>query len=257
MQIFGEAAEQYDVGRPGYAGQLVPEVLAYAGATTRSAVEVGAGTGKATVPFMAAGVAVTCVEPDPRMAAVLRRNAPAARIVVSTFDAWRPDAAYDLLYAATSWHWVAADRQWDLAHAALTSGGSVALFWNPQGVLDPAVHAALAEVDRRIGMADAPHAKPATAYGPAAGDWSGPVGWPAPSCRADGRFTDLRSRRFRQQTRYSTARYLDFLASVSSYRMLPAATLERALTETAAVLDEHGGGIDMLHLTDLFLARRN
>ncbi len=39
--------------------------------------------------------------------------------------------------------------------------------------------------------------------------------------------------------------------------MLPAAALERALTETAAVLGEHGGGIDMLHLTDLFLARRS
>lgn len=54
-------------------------MLAYAGldGADRGApvLEVGAGTGKATLALAERGLAVTCLEPDPRMAAVLRSNA--------------------------------------------------------------------------------------------------------------------------------------------------------------------------------------
>jgi len=63
--IFGEVAELYDAARPGYADALAGEVLAYAGLGGRAAVEVGAGTGKATVAFAAQGIPLLCVEPDP------------------------------------------------------------------------------------------------------------------------------------------------------------------------------------------------
>ncbi|MFG2235780.1 hypothetical protein ACGFNX_38250 [Streptomyces sp. NPDC048723] len=71
-QVFGEVAELYDAARPGYADALAAEVLAYADPGGRTAVEVGAGTGKATVAFAALGTPVVCIEPDPRMAEVLR-----------------------------------------------------------------------------------------------------------------------------------------------------------------------------------------
>ncbi|MDX6331951.1 MAG: hypothetical protein QOI83_4334, partial [Streptomycetaceae bacterium] len=67
-KLFGEVAELYDAGRPGYSDAMVTEVLAYAALGDRAAVEVGAGTGKATLPFAALGIALVCVEPDARMA---------------------------------------------------------------------------------------------------------------------------------------------------------------------------------------------
>ncbi|MFF4387970.1 class I SAM-dependent methyltransferase [Streptomyces sp. NPDC001552] len=73
-QVFGEVAELYDAARPGYADALATEVLAYAAPDGRTAVEVCAGTGKATLAFAVLGASVVCIEPDPRMAGVLRRN---------------------------------------------------------------------------------------------------------------------------------------------------------------------------------------
>jgi SAM-dependent methyltransferase len=252
--VFGAAAEAYDAGRPGYHPGLVTEVLRYAGPSAGTAVEVGAGTGKATVLFAAAGVAVTCVEPDARMAEVLRRNTsryPGTAIEVSSFEDWRPgDRRFAMLLAATSWHWVDPARGWELVAGALAPAGVVALFWNPQGVIDDGLHADLARVDARHGISDAPHARPASAYGPE-------PEWPAAGSRSDGRFHDLREVRLRQETRYDTDRYLNFLDSVSTYRLLPADRRGRVLAETADVLDRHGGGVTMLHLTDLFLARRS
>ncbi|MBC3843920.1 class I SAM-dependent methyltransferase [Streptacidiphilus sp. 4-A2] len=258
-RVFGEAAELYDAARPGYADALVAEVLAYARLGDRPALEVGAGTGKATVPFAAQGIPLVCVEPDPRMAEVLRRNTeryPGVRVEVGGFEEWQPGSRrFGLLFAATCWHWLDRARRWDLAHTVLDPGGSLALFWNPHSVLDTGLHAGLAEIDRRHGIEDSPHSEPSSAYGDRPGDWGDDFDWPETECRRDGRFTDLRSFRFRQEVRYGTERYLSHLASVSTYRVLPDDRREQALADTARLLDAHGGGIDMLHVSDLFLAR--
>ncbi|MFI6849944.1 class I SAM-dependent methyltransferase [Kitasatospora sp. NBC_00085] len=258
-RVFGEVAELYDAARPGYADALVAEVLAYAALGDRAAVEVGAGTGKATLPFAALGTPLVCIEPDPRMADVLRRNTepyPGVRVHAGSFEEWQPDGrGFGLLLAAMSWHWVDPQRRWDLAHEALVPGGAVALFWNPQGIRDPELHAALAEVDHRHGITDSPHKDLTSAYGEAAGNWAGLPGWPDDECRRDGRFTDLRSIRYRQEQHYDTARYLGYLASLSRYRLLPPDRREHVLADTARVLDAHGGSIAMDLLSDLFLAR--
>ncbi|MFD0273062.1 class I SAM-dependent methyltransferase [Kitasatospora sp. NPDC127111] len=258
-QVFGEVAELYDAARPGYADALAEEVLAYAELGDRTAVEIGAGTGKATLPFAALGTPLLCIEPDVRMAEVLRRNTagfPRVRVQTGRFEDWQPDGRrFGLVYAATSWHWVAPERRWDLVHDALAPGGAVALFWNPHGTRDPRLLAALAEVDRRHGLRQTPHSASASDYGQTPGDWADVLEWPEEQCRRDGRFTDLRAVRYRQERYYDTERYLGLLASVSAYRVLPPERLERTLADTAEVLDAHGGGIAMDQLTDLFLAR--
>ncbi|MFJ6749447.1 MULTISPECIES: hypothetical protein [unclassified Streptomyces] len=73
--------------------------------------------------------------------------------------------------------------------------------------------------------------------------------------RRDGRFTDLRAVRFRQERRYDTDHYLRYLASLSAYRVLPDVSREQALAEARSLLDAHGGGIDVHQVTDVFLAR--
>ncbi|WP_327176377.1 class I SAM-dependent methyltransferase [Streptomyces sp. NBC_01335] len=259
--VFGEVAEVYDGGRPGYAEELVTEVLEYADLGGRAALEVGAGTGKATGLFAARGVPVVCVEPDARMAEVLRHNTaahPQVRVEVGDFEEWDPAGRrFGLLFAATSWHWVNPERRWDLAHSVLEPGGSLALFWNPVAVVDPELFAGLRDIDRFHGVEEPPHDALASRYGPEAGTVDGVEGpgWPVNEIRRDGRFTDLRTVRFRQPMRYDTARYLAFLTSVSAYRVIPERSLAQLLVETGRLLDSRGGAIDMLRINDLVLAR--
>ncbi|OKI53684.1 hypothetical protein AMK15_28620 [Streptomyces sp. MJM1172] len=90
-QVFGEVAELYDAARPGYSNELVADVLTYAALGDRAAVEIGAGTGKATVPFAELGTPLVCLEPDPRMAEVLRRNTArysGVQVEVDGFESW-------------------------------------------------------------------------------------------------------------------------------------------------------------------------
>lgn len=69
-------AEAYERFRPGYPVELVDLVTAFAGRPVRTALEIGAGTGKATRLFAGQGVAVTATEPDDAMLAQLRAHVP-------------------------------------------------------------------------------------------------------------------------------------------------------------------------------------
>lgn len=239
--VFGEAVEEYDSARPGYPAQLVTDVLDYAG--PGPVLEVGAGTGKATAGFAARGVSLTCVEPDPRMAAVLTAKCPGVRVENGIFEDYVPDQAFGLLYCAQAWHWVDEERRWDLAHAALAPGGAVAVFWNLYVVADPDLRTALAGVDERYGVTTSSlhRATP-------------PAGEPAEHPLVDDpRFTDLGQRRYQHTDRYDTARYLDLVRSISAYRMLAPDAREALLAEVAGLL---GDGVEMAFATDLTLARR-
>jgi len=89
--VFGEVAEQYDRARPSYPDALFDTIIEYGGlALGDVALEIGAGTGKATRGFLARGIAVHALEPSPGMAAVLRDHGVDAE--ETTFEAWDPES---------------------------------------------------------------------------------------------------------------------------------------------------------------------
>ncbi|GAA3236567.1 methyltransferase domain-containing protein [Nonomuraea helvata] len=240
--VFGEAVEQYDSARPDYPAQLITDVLEYA--PPGPALEVGAGTGKATAGFAARGADLTCIEPDPRMAAALTAKCPGARVEIGFFEAYVPDRAFTLLYSAQAWHWIDERRRWDLAHATLAPSGAVAVFWNHYVVTDPDLRAALAAVDSRYGVTTSSMHR----------DGSPRAERSEHELAHDPRYTDLDQRHYTRTDRYGTGRYLDLARSVSAYRILAPDTREEVMEEFAALLGRDG--VDLTFTTDLTLARR-
>jgi SAM-dependent methyltransferase len=128
--IFGEHAVSYDRHRPAYPTVVIDRVLGLVPATR--ALEVGAGTGKATEAIAREGVELVCLEPSRGMAALLeQKRLPGVDVVVSTFEDWEgaPDG-FDLIFAAQAWHWVDRATGYDKARTLLRSGGALALVWN-------------------------------------------------------------------------------------------------------------------------------
>ncbi|MER6590830.1 class I SAM-dependent methyltransferase [Micromonospora purpureochromogenes] len=83
--------------------ELFDMVMTYAGQPVRTALEIGAGTGKATRLFAERGLTVTATEPDGAMLAELRKHVAASvRTVQAAFEDLRPGERYGLVYAAAS-----------------------------------------------------------------------------------------------------------------------------------------------------------
>src|SRR5215212_6661519 len=84
---FQEVPELYDRARPTYPDALFDDLEEMAGLRPGSRVlEIGPGTGKATVSLAGRGYGITGVELGADLAAVARRNVPQVEIVVADFE---------------------------------------------------------------------------------------------------------------------------------------------------------------------------
>jgi SAM-dependent methyltransferase len=245
--VFGGVARAYDEARPGYPAAVADAVLDYAGhgGAAGPLVEVGAGTGKATALFAGHRAALTCVEPDPRMATVLRERFPGVTVAGCGFEEWTPPpGGVALVYSAQAWHWVDPARRWRLAYEALAPGGALALFGHGYDVADAALAAALDAVYARV----APQALDRSA--PAAQPWM------VVEMRDCGLFTDVRLLRFDAVVGFPADRYLALLDTFSAQRLLPEAVRVRLFDALGEVLDAHGGSVPVRLDTALALGRR-
>jgi SAM-dependent methyltransferase len=231
--VFGEVAGEYEDVRAGYSDELVTAVFDYLGRVPERVVEVGAGTGKATGAFAARGVPLTCVEPDPAMAAVLAERFPRAEVVVSRFEDWTPPAGgVPLLICAQAWHWVDEATRLALAHAALAPGGVLALFGHQYGFADPEVEAEINKVYARYApeLLDQARLPPAPT-----------AAWMTTELAGSPLFTRVEQRDFERIVSYPTERYVRLLNTFSPHRMLAEERRARLLAGIAEVVDAHGG----------------
>ncbi|GAB2941902.1 class I SAM-dependent methyltransferase [Nonomuraea fastidiosa] len=229
---FGMIAAAYERFRPGYPDELADLVMAYAGRPVTTALEIGAGTGKATRLFARHGVAVTATDPDPAMLAELRKHVPAnVTTVRAAFEDLRPGETYPLVYAAAALHWTDPSERWSRMAALLEPGGVFASVGGPLRLCDPALEEAVTEA-RRPFIADdtipAPDGTPSDA----------PMQWPGSELERSEWFRDVRQEVIPRRVVLSARDYAGHLSTVSAYLMLPDERREQVLGRILEVLPE-------------------
>ncbi len=241
--IFGRDAVAYEDARPSYPAAAIDQVRGLVAAAC--AVEVGAGTGKATEAMASPGLVLTCLEPSPQMAAILEsKRLPGVSVTMTTFEDWDAEpGSLDLIYAAQAWHWVDPEIGFGKALSLLRPGGVLALLWNIP--LDRyrrhqelyARHAPhlLAERDERIKRRD-DH------------DW-------ATDMEASG-FVDV-SRFTHKWSEHLTARsYRALYSTYSDHMMLDEPERTRLLDGLAADVESWGGTVEVEYRTEVFGGRK-
>jgi SAM-dependent methyltransferase len=156
-RVFDEVPELYDRVRPGYPDELFADLVAVTGLAGDGAVlEVGCGTGQATRSLAALGRSVTAVEPGAGMAALARRRLAGfgnVRLERATFEEWDDRGRrFDVLVAASAWHWVDPTVGWQRAHDLLRHEGWIALLGNVvvHRPGEPEVYAETADLHERF-----------------------------------------------------------------------------------------------------------
>jgi SAM-dependent methyltransferase len=254
--VFGEVAETYHDVRPGYPEALLDDLVAFVGRRRPRSLEVGAGTGKATVALAARGASVVALEPSPTMAAIARRTCsqyPHVSIVGSGFEQWLmpPAARFDLVFSAQAWHWVDASIGYAKAHEVLRSRGVLALFWNRPTWEESELRGELDDIYSR-------HAPELHARAP---------GYPGltthdldqeqeQQIRDSALFDDPDLRVYRWSLPYGSDAYVRLLTTQSDHRMLAAQVREPLLDAVRAAIDRQGGRLTVDYATTLFLTRK-
>ena len=227
---FGTVAQAYERFRPGYPAELFDLVTTYAGRPVLTALEIGAGTGKATRLFADRGVAVTATEPDGEMLAELRKHVPAnVRTVQAAFEDLRPGERYGLVYAAASLHWTNPEGRWSRMAALLEPGGVFASCGGPAGLAD----AAVAEAVR---AARAPFLESDDIPSPDGTPPGDDTQWPGTELRQSGWFAGLEQAVIERRLTMTAHDFIGYLSTVSAYLELPASVQEQVYGRIFQVL---------------------
>jgi SAM-dependent methyltransferase len=138
--VFGRDPRAYDRARLPYPKRLYSILERRCGLGAGTAVlEIGPGTGIATRELLGRGASpMTLVEVDPRLARYLRatvaRSASRVRIVRAPFEAAKlPTSGFDLVVAASSFHWLPQRRALRKVARVLHPGGWWAAWNNHHG----------------------------------------------------------------------------------------------------------------------------
>ena len=129
--LFDRVAEQYDEKRPTYPPQMFDDIVALSGVADGGRVlEIGCGTGQATLPMAERGYRITCVELGANLAAIARRNLAEydVEVQVGEFESWPlPDEPFDLVMCVSAFHWLDPAIAMPKMARALRAGGAIAI----------------------------------------------------------------------------------------------------------------------------------
>ena len=132
-QTFDAAALDYDSNRPPYPAALYADLLRHVPLTAQSRVlEIGLGTGKASEPILRTGCSLTGLEPGSNLEALaaerLKGYANLSLLNCTLQDYAGEGAPFDLIYAATAFHWIEEEYGYRRVFELLREGGSFARF---------------------------------------------------------------------------------------------------------------------------------
>jgi len=249
--IFGTDIAGYAAARIGYPDELYQALRDRCGPSIRSILEIGPGTGLATVDLIKwlSPTRLVGVEADEALAAYLRTSIASAGVEIAEdrFEQYEPIERFDLVCCAAAFHWLDPEPAYQKIRQAARRGGTVALWWN--NYRQPGIGDAFADAVAPL--------LTETALAPSEGNnghYSLDVEHHRNAMTSAG-FTDFAAYIYRRQREMDTAQIRRLYASYSYVRALPLKEREDLLDRICSLADtSFGGNVLNIVSTALYLA---
>lgn len=252
---FNEIAREYDKYRPSYPEQLFTDILEFTAIKEGDSIlEIGSGTGLATIGFVDLGFDnVTCIELGQNLAELTRekfKNRPNVNIINSPFETWQSEKSnFDLAISGTAFHFIQPQevgyrKVFDL----LSEEGSIAFFWT--------VHVpSFDDVSNRI-------RESYKRYAPQLDDSKNSTIEQIIDERSvltlkDGLFKELKVKQYICNHTYTANEYISLLNTNSRHRLISEHVRFELFGEIKEAIEEHGGNLIKPQAVVLFHAKKN
>ena len=250
-QSFDTHAELYHQIRPGYPAQLFDDLIQHTGLTPDDLVlEVGSGTGKATIPMIERGFTMHCIEPGCNMSNVMLKHCPSdAKIEVynTTFEQLQPqqDTRYRVIMSAQAWHWVTPEVRYTKSFSLLQPDGYLALMWylpvRPKGELADAIDGILEPVLNPSGQTSHDMDTRQRCV---------------EEIQESNLFTDIHVYSYKTVTQMSAREFVDSMNTQSNYAVLDEVLKQQLDAKLIGVIEQHGGAVANEMIYTLYIAQR-
>ena len=251
-QSFDGVAELYDRYRPSYPAELIADILRISGIQPDGRIlEIGCGTGKATILSAQQGYSILCLEPGQNLLAVAARNLvdyPQVRFVQARFEEWDSQGEkFDLVISAQAYHWVPEAVRYAQTASILKPNGYLAAFWNMYPGMAGEVRQALDQVYRQKAPELVKAVTPVEDL----------IASRADSLRVNPYFENVMVKKYPWSAHYSTSEYLGLLNTYSDHLRLAEPRRRELFREIAAIIDQNGGYLERPYLAVVYCAQRS
>lgn len=142
---FNEDVENYEKHRPTYTKELFEDVISFSRlGREKKAIEIGIGTGQATLPFLKTGCGITAVEIGDKLARFTAdkfADYGNFKVINQDFEGVAlEENCYDLVYSASAFHWIPPEIGLPKVYRLLKRGGVFAWFSNQPMPSDENIH---------------------------------------------------------------------------------------------------------------------
>lgn len=260
---YDTVAEAYDCTRPRYPAEILARMQEIAQIQpNKSVLEIGAGPGIASIELAELGANTICLEPSLSAYELGRSKCatyPNVEFVNTTFEDWAlddevppilRDRQFDVVVAATSFHWITPEVRNRQTAAVLKDGGLLILLWNTPPQPSYRVHQTLTEVY----LTHAPELAKYEGHQNHRQNLS-EIG---NETIESGYFQDLVVREQINHITYAIDDYLTLLSTLSPYIRLDAPQRELLFAELRRVLQfNYGDKLELSYLSLLQVARKS
>lgn len=249
------AAATYQQVRPRYPQALIDRVIDIAQLSADSTVlEVGCGPAIATPAFAAIGCHMICVEPNPDFCGLAQQTCePYLNVEIQncSFEEWKLEPGqFDVVLAASSFHWVDPEIGYPKAATALCPEGHLVLLWNKELQPRYEVYQQLAEVyQTHAPLLNRAYEDSATQA--AILDQLGQM------AIESGYFKDMVSGHLEIEVTYSIDQYLLLLNTYSPHLKLKPAQKQPLFERLRQVLEQNGDRIELSYVSAFHITRPN
>lgn len=127
-------ANNYDDVRPGYPSQMYEDIQKICAVSEKSnLLEIGAGSGIATVELAKFGCRIVGIEPGANLVNIAQKKVskyPKVEVKEAMFEDFQLEEKFDLTLALTSFHWISENEKYKKVFDSLKDDGSFVIVWN-------------------------------------------------------------------------------------------------------------------------------
>lgn len=249
---FNEDEINYDRFRPSYPKELFEDIINYSSIKSKSmALEIGIGTGQATLPILKTGCSVTAVELGDKLSRYSKNKfKDYNNFTVINADFMKTSFnqnTFDLIYCGTAFHWLPANKVYEKVKEILKAKGTLALFWNhpfPNRKDDISN-----EANRKIYKKYRPNDNEIKEFSKE--DCKPQINL----LKAFG-FKNIELKLYHRIRTLTSDEYISLLNTYSDHRALDKKTKASFEKDMKNAIDEIGGNINIYDTLDLYLARK-
>ena len=252
---FNEDVLNYDKMRPTYVKELYENIIQFSNLDSKkNALEIGIGTGQATLPFLNIGCNLTAVELGEDMAKFSKAKFAKFHnfdVINSDFEsADLENDAYDLIFSATAFHWIPQKVGYTKVFNLLKSGGVIALFWNHPARIDEKLDFAIEEIYNKYeSTSESTNESPVHRFS------EEKCLEIAETIKKFG-FVDVECKLYYSTRFFDAPQWVSLLNTNSDHRARQEKTRILLENELSNVINNFGGRIEIKDTIDLYLARK-